>query len=131
MTTMTQNEIQGHANRTMPNTGGWQDRHDKAWGAVLVPNVHSFPPRSEKQAHEYIERAIVTGLKAWQAMAAAHEAANDAPIGEDYFLGPAWLQIGKGLRAMLNGYTGALDCGTLDSFILDTVAAAGFDPNDL
>ena len=70
--------------------------------------------------------AIVTGTAAWLEYADAHKARYESPIGEDYVLGPAWLEWAKALRTMLNGETGNLDCGTLDAAIMKALAENGF-----
>ena len=95
-----------------PNTGDWQGRHAQA--------IHS--PQGA-------ERAIVGLLKAWLDYANGHEARYDSRIGDDYVLGPPWAQIGAGLRQLLNGESGRLDCGTLDSIIYNTLNAEGFNPD--
>lgn len=121
----------GKANRNMPNTGGWQDRHDIAWRAAKTSPDAEKMPRDENKARQAQARALGVMLRGWQAYAVAHYAIHETRIADDGFLGPQWLEIGKGLRAMLNGETGALDCGTLDSFILVTLADAGFSEDDL
>ena len=60
---------------------------------------------------------------------ADHHAKRFGPLGDDYFLGAAWLDCIKGVRAMLNGETGRLDCGDVDRAIIDVAKAAGF-PED-
>lgn len=92
----------------MPNDTGWQDRHVDALRA----------PRG-------FERPIVDGIEAWARYADTHRTRYESSIGEDNVLGGAWLDWGRALRMLLNGETGRLDCGTLDAFILDTLAAEG------
>ena len=99
------------ANKKLGNVGGWQERHD---AAVYLP-VHETEP------------GVVPMLRGWAVYAAKHFQHNGSPIGEDYVLGPQWEQIGLGIRGLLNGITGRLDCGTLDAFILDTLSENGFD----
>jgi hypothetical protein len=72
------------------------------------------------------EVPIVRMLHFWEMYAAEHRSRWEAPIGEDYVLGPAWQRQGEAIRELLNGETGALDCGTLDAFILDTMRENGF-----
>ena len=60
-----------------------------------------------------------------------HKARFESAIGEDYVLGPQWQAIGEGLRGLLNGETGRLDCGTLDGFILATLDENGIDTETL
>lgn len=76
--------------------------------------------RSEKQ-----EGAIVNALWAWLTYADAHAKMFDAKIGDDYVLGVAWIAWGKAIRALLNGETGGLDCGTLDAILVDTLKDTG------
>lgn len=47
-------------------------------------------------------------------------------LGQDNFLGPAWLQVARGYLALLNGETGRLDCGSLDAELRDLARRFGF-----
>ena len=118
----------GTANRKMPNTNGWADRHDAAWG-LQGPDCHAR--KSEGNAPFLMEQAITAMAKGWALYAETHALRFGDKISEDYVLGPEWLQAGKAIRALLNGETGRLDCGTVDSFILDAIHAAGFTEADL
>lgn len=71
---------------------------------------------STKKAHEDALRKMLDG---WMNYALAHQEEFDRCIGDDCVLGPAWKQIGVSLRTLLNGETGALDCGRVDGAILD------------
>ncbi len=55
-----------------------------------------------------------------------HHEAYGSPIADDYILGVNWLDCLRGVRAMLNGETGRLDCGDVDSAILAMYEQAGF-----
>jgi len=101
-----------YSNRNMPNTGGWQTRHD---AAIDNPVTTSF------------ESTLVKMLKGWQEYAMVHKREYDSLIGEDGVLGLEWEAIGDSLRGILNGQAGRLDCGTLDSFILNTMTENGVD----
>lgn len=70
--------------------------------------------------------AMQNMLIGWKTYAEAHKRRYDSLIGEDYILGPAWKEIGEGIRTLLNGELGNLDGGTLDGFILDTLHENGF-----
>jgi hypothetical protein len=105
-----------YANKKYPNDNGWQDRHDSA--------VNAAPHRASKNLFETF---IVRSLQAWEGYALAHKERYESLIGDDGVLGPAWEQIGDGLRTLLNGETGRLDCGTLDAFLLDTMSENGVD----
>jgi hypothetical protein len=76
------------------------------------------------------ETSLVHMLTAWAVYAESHKIRYESPIGEDFVLGTEWRQIGLSLRGLLNGETGRLDCGTLDSFILDTLKENGFGDNE-
>src|SRR5437879_5850167 len=95
----------------MPNTSGWQDRHDAALNS----------PRSA------FEKALTQMLNGWEAYADAQKARYDSLIGDDGVLGPNWEAIGDALRGLLNGESGRLDCGTVDAFLLDTMSENGVD----
>ncbi len=119
----------GFANQKMPNTGKWQDSHDKAWQGAIIPG--NFPPRNESEGKAHTERAMVSMLKGWAAYATGHRAQHGSMIGDDGFLGPLWLEMGKSLRGLLNGEIGRMDGGTVDSFIIETLEANGFTQADL
>jgi hypothetical protein len=62
--------------------------------------------------------AIACLTKAWACYADAYaKEFGDSKIGDDGVLGDAWAKIGSGIIDLLNGPTGKLDCGTLDSII--------------
>lgn len=98
------------------DTGGWKARHADAIRAATGYGV------SHTQG-SCVFRAIAD----WCGYAAAHAERFDSPIGDDYVLGPAWAQWGASLRTLLNGETGELDCGTLDSILVDNLTEQGFD----
>lgn len=98
----------------MPNDTGWQTRHLEA---LTLPQGAELP--------------IVTLLSAWANYADRHKLRYESGIGEDYVLGPAWAKIGASIRTLLNGESGRLDCGTLDSFLCTTLAAEGYNPDEL
>lgn len=118
----------GTANRKMPNTGSWQDRHDAAWN-MQTPDCHVR--KIERNAPFLVEQAITSMAKGWALYAETHALRFGDKISEDYILGAEWLKAGKAIRALLNGETGRLDCGTVDGFILAAVETAGFTEEDL
>lgn len=93
------------------NIGDWKGRHKSA--------VH----RGLTQSHSSISQGacIVQGLNAWCEYASAHKRRYECPIGKDYVLGDMWKAWGFALRGLLNGETGDLDCGTLDTIIVDNI----------
>jgi hypothetical protein len=99
---------------TTPDTTGWQARHN---AALTTPQP--------------TEAGIVRLLHGWADYADIHKRRYESGIGDDGVLGPAWAAIGANVRTLLNGETGRLDCGTLDSFICSTLTAEGFDPDQL
>ena len=99
------------ANRQYPNENGWADRHDEAI----------------KLSQLQFEQPVVAMLKGWEKYAKDHKARYESNIGDDGVLGDPWKEIGLGIRTLLNGETGRLDCGTLDAFILDTLNENGVD----
>lgn len=103
------------AKLSLPNTGGWKDRHDLAvLSAGMVRGAKPF------------ETAVAQMAVGWGRYAIDHRSEYETPIGDDGVLGPEWLAVGKGLIGLLNGQTGRLDCGTVDAFIRDTVHENGF-----
>lgn len=51
----------------------------------------------------------------------------DTKLGQDYMLGYGYQLIAIGLRVLLNGPTGSLDCGKLSSLIREAAKNAGVD----
>jgi hypothetical protein len=68
-------------------------------------------------------------LNGWLRYADAHHSQYGSGIGRDGVLGPEWVQIGQGLRGLLNGCRGRLDGATLDGLLCLTLAQEGFDPD--
>lgn len=93
-----------------PRDTKWVERHRTA----IQRGLYAGPVTNHSEA-------MVQGINAWIAYAFAHRYRYAAPIGQDYVLGPMWKQWGIGLRGLLNGETGDLDCGTLDTIILDNL----------
>lgn len=73
------------------------------------------------------EAPIVNLIKAWLNYADKHEEDLGSSIGEDYYLGDRWADIGFALRDLLNGELGRLDGGTLDGLICGALDAEGWD----
>ena len=51
---------------------------------------------------------------------------HGSPIGEDGVLGEYWAEWGKALRGLLNGDCGRLDCGSLDTVLVDNLLEQKF-----
>src|SRR5208283_6086371 len=92
------------------NMGGWQERHMEA-----VKHPRSF------------EQPMVHAIEAWLQYADEHQTRYESLIGDDGVLGDYWESMGDALRGLLNGECGRLDCGTLDSLILDAMREAGIN----
>lgn len=73
------------------------------------------------------EIAIVGMIETWAKYADVYRIrhGSDSRLN-DYVIGAAWKDIGRGILAILNGDTGRLDCGTLDAFIRDTLQSEGW-----
>jgi hypothetical protein len=99
---------------TMPDTNGWQKRHMRE----VVGYIGRTPTFAQ---------SIVRMLAALAAYADCHETKYEASIGTDGVIGDAWLDSLRGVRALLNGETGGLDCGVVDATILAMAKAAGFE----
>lgn len=108
----------------LPNDTGWQDRH---FAAVL----QHVKPATWNNPRIAMESGLLHMLQGWLEYADAHRAAYDSPIGEDGVLGPAWQEMGEGLRSLLNGDLGRMDGGTLDGVILDAMSMNGIDTSQL
>lgn len=78
------------------------------------------------ETHESAVVAILTGLSDY-VTAYQKRYGNEACVGKDGVLGDGWEQIARGLRCLLNGETGRLDCGAVDAAICDLYKAAGFE----
>ena len=88
----------------------WKTRHTAAWIA----------PR------EGFEESIVGLTQAYFAYANAHKELYESLIGDDYVLGPQWAAVGAAIIGLLNGETGRLDCGTIDSMVRNTATDNGW-----
>jgi hypothetical protein len=74
-----------------------------------------------------IERAIVAlraGLLEYSLQYG--ESFEGCELGQDGFLGDAWLDAARAYLALLNGPTGRLDCGTLDGEVRQWAERCGF-----
>ena len=105
----------------MDNGTGWSMRHRQAWDKI------GAPPSSHGSYMQ--EQAIISLIKA----AAQYAQANsneDYKIGEDHVLGRYWSEILQGIRGLLNGSCGRLDCGTLDGLLLDMAERFNLDVSE-
>jgi hypothetical protein len=75
------------------------------------------------------ERGILAMLAGWLDYADEYRDTNGDSVADDGYLGSEWIDIGKAIRSLLNGDTGHLDCGSLDSVICDTFEAEGINPD--
>jgi len=82
------------------NIGDWRGRHA---AAIAAPRYH--------------EAAVIHLFAALDEYACAHNRRFDSLIGHDYVLGPVWETMARSLKELLNGETGRLDCGTVESAI--------------
>ena len=92
-------------NESMSDTNGWKRRH---------LNACRIQP-------------IAMTLSAMHHYAIVHSERYGSRLADDYVLGPAFLEVLKGLRVMLNGECGNLDCGTVDGAIYKLATLAGFN----
>jgi hypothetical protein len=74
--------------------------------------------------------AIVKVWTGLMEMAEIHQRRYGSGIGDDGLLGPAWASVATNLRTLLNGESGRLDCGTIDSAIIEVATLAGFDTSE-
>ena len=72
------------------------------------------------------EKGILDACYALEAMADSH-----AAISQDGVLGDCWLKILHGVRGMLNGETGRLDCGTVDGWLVRLALEHGFTDEEI
>lgn len=66
-------------------------------------------------------------LEGWETYAHAHRTRYDGSIGQDYVLGDHWAQIGLSIKALLDGETRGLDCGSLSGNIVARIRAEGIE----
>lgn len=100
---------------------GWTTRHLASW------RYAESGRRVAQSRPQNFEGALVRGIEAAALYADAHRARFDSPIGDDGVLGPCFRDWLTGLRGLLNGETGRLDCGTVDGLILEIAAIAGLE----
>jgi hypothetical protein len=92
-------------NQMTPDTNGWKGRHLRA------ARVHPVG-------------AMISALDLYRAR---HNARFGSLLGNDYVLGPAFLDALRGVRTMLNGEIGGLDGGTCDAAICAIYSESGFE----
>jgi hypothetical protein len=92
----------------------WQKQHSKA---LLSPEGFEVP--------------IVGLANSLTTYMFEHEFRYGSSIAEDYVLGPQFLKAAKALRELLNGDTGRLDGGRMDSSIRRMLFAAGFTEQEV
>ncbi len=74
-----------------------------------------------------IERPIVALREGLLMYATEYaERFDGCELGKDYVLGKSWLEMARGYLGLLNGETGRLDCGTLDSELRRWAERFGF-----
>jgi hypothetical protein len=74
-----------------------------------------------------MEYPIVKLLDALDSYILFHREKYDSDIFEDGVLGKGVVQIVTGIRTLLNGECGRLDCGTIDGHLHDLLDIAGPD----
>jgi hypothetical protein len=89
----------------LPDSNGWKGRHMRASRVQPVA-------------------LMITALDQYQRV---HRERYASDLAADYVLGPAFVKALAGVRAMLDGETHGLDCGTCDGAILAIYSAAGFE----
>lgn len=90
--------------QTMPDTTGWKGRH-------------------MRYSKSHPVAVMISALDQYQRV---HFERYEAKLADDGFLGPAFLDALRGVRALLNGEIGGLDGGTCDAAILAIHKEAGF-----
>ena len=98
---------------------GWAQRHVRCFTEPQA--ITDVRPKI------IMQRTVVGLIMDLVAYADTHEALYESKIGDDGLLGDHWAQMVVNLRGLLNGETGALDCGTVDWLLLKMLAAEGFD----
>lgn len=78
------------------------------------------------QQPRWQELPIVHLVKALATYGDAYRAEFDGEVGEDGVLADEWLAIAKATVALLDGPTGRLDCGRIDTLVRDLAEAVGF-----
>lgn len=95
----------------------------------IIPDwlrIHRAAMTEPRTPHERAVVGLVTGLAEY---AEAHAQSYLTTIGEDYVLGPEFVDACKAVRGLLNGETGRLDCGTIDRFLCELIEIGGGNPD--
>lgn len=87
---------------------GWDKRHNVALDQPQGPEV-----------------AIVTLLLGLETYIVSHKARYDSDVWDDGVLAYGVVDIVKGIRTLLNGETGRLDCGTIDGRMCELLKLCG------
>jgi hypothetical protein len=80
---------------------------------------------------EGLEVPILGLINSLEIYMVRHKSVYGSPIAEDYVLGPQLLKAAKAVRELLNGETGRLDCGEIDSTIRRMLFSAGFTEQEV
>lgn len=100
---------------------GWEvpDNHPSEAGREQLERIN----RPDKRSEEVCGRALQTMIEAAHNYCLDFRGATDQSIGDDCVLGPEMRAILGGLRGLLNGPTGPLDCAKADATLLDLARA--------
>ena len=101
------------AKQRTAESNGWELRHNSAVGKSSLPR--------------HMETSMIGLLENWKHYAKEHHKKNGALIADDGYCGPAWLEIGHGIRSLFSGEIGRLDGGTLDTFYCEVLEENGFN----
>lgn len=93
-------------------SNGWELRHNSAVGKASLRRRFETP--------------ILGMLEHWQMYARQYKTRYEDVIASDGFLGPKWVQIGQGIRALFDGELGRLSGGILDEFYCEVLEENGF-----
>lgn len=100
------------------------------YSTLVLDHPHEPDPKLEARAEKIMGDILDRMATLTTYYAAAYRVRFGDEVGEDYVLGPAVESILLGLLGLLNGPTGAVDCGTLDRLLRETGAAAKIEGED-
>lgn len=87
-------------NEMFPDANGWKRRH---------------------MTEVLRQRPVPLMFAAIESYCADYAERYKSVVGDDYVLGPAVFDLVRGLRILLNGECGGLDCGTVDGALCKLV----------
>lgn len=108
----------------------WRGPTHNSDGKECVNHYHHRHALARSYQHPF-GSALRAMLEGWERYAMAFQDRYEEPVSSDEVLGQHWLDVGEGLRRLLDGECGGWDCGSLNHNIVRIMGENGFPREDL